>query len=49
MEKGQRHHVAFNVMKLALKAAGVAAAVAIASEIHRVHKAIEAREDRKRR
>lgn len=41
------HHI-FKIAKLVLQAATVAAGLAIAQEIHRVHRSIEARNDRKR-
>lgn len=40
-------HVALKIVKIALKAASVAAAFCIAKEIHKVHKAIEKKEEEK--
>lgn len=39
-------HLAFDIAKLALKVASVAAAFCIVKEVHRVHKAIEHRHEK---
>ena len=50
MAHEERHHhcmhVAFDIAKLALKVASVAAAFCIVKEVHRVHKAIEHRHEK---
>lgn len=40
-------HLGFKIAKLALKAAAVAAAFCLVKEVHKVHKAIEKKEEKK--
>lgn len=42
-EEDKGMHIALSIIKLALKAASVAAAFCIVSEVHKVHKAIESK------
>lgn len=47
MERNEIHtglHIGLAIAKLFVKAAGVAAAICLVKEVHKVHKAIERRE-----